>query len=80
MNFRRIGALIERDLRKFFRSPALMMVSMVLPLVQLIVLGYAFGGKVTGVEIGFVDRTTPWNRTKSAKCLTASRRGRVRSK
>src|ERR1700722_1749747 len=56
MNFRRVSALIERDLRKFFRSPALMMVSMVLPLVQLIVLGYAFGGKVTGVEIGFVDQ------------------------
>jgi ABC-type multidrug transport system permease subunit len=55
MNFNRIAALIERDLRKFFRSPALMMVSMVLPLVQLIVLGYAFGGKVTGVKIGFVD-------------------------
>ncbi|MGC2723606.1 MAG: ABC transporter permease [Candidatus Acidiferrales bacterium] len=55
MNFKRIAALIERDLRKFFRSPALMMVSMVLPLVQLIVLGYAFGGKVTGVKLGFVD-------------------------
>jgi len=55
MNFRRIAALIERDLRKFFRSPALMMVSMVLPLVQLIVLGYAFGGKVKGVKIAFVD-------------------------
>lgn len=55
MNLKRIAALIERDLRKFFRSPALMMVSMVLPLVQLIVLGYAFGGKVTGVKLGFVD-------------------------
>ena len=55
MNFARIAALIERDLRKFFRSPALMMVSMVLPLVQLIVLGYAFGGKVTGVKVAFVD-------------------------
>ncbi|MGA7915761.1 MAG: ABC transporter permease [Candidatus Acidiferrales bacterium] len=55
MNFKRIAALIERDLRKFFRSPALMMVSMVLPLVQLIVLGYAFGGKVTGVKLGFMD-------------------------
>jgi ABC-2 type transport system permease protein len=55
MNFKRVAALIERDLRKFFRSPALMMVSMVLPLVQLIVLGYAFGGKVTGVKIAFVD-------------------------
>jgi len=55
MNFKRIAALIERDLRKFFRSPALMMVSMVLRLVQLIVLGYAFGGKVKGVKIAFVD-------------------------
>jgi ABC-type multidrug transport system permease subunit len=55
MNFKRVAALIERDLRKFFRSPALMMVSMVLPLVQLIVLGYAFGGKVRGVKIAFVD-------------------------
>ena len=55
MNFKRIAALIERDLRKFFRSPALMMVSMVLPLVQLIVLGYAFGGKVKGVKVAFVD-------------------------
>jgi ABC-2 type transport system permease protein len=56
MKFSRIAALIERDLRKFFRSPALMMVSMVLPLVQLIVLGYAFGGKVTGVKVAFVDQ------------------------
>ena len=44
MNFGRIWALIERDLRKFFRSPALMMTSMVFPLLQLVVLGYAFGG------------------------------------
>ena len=46
MKFYRILALIERDMRKFFRSPALMMASMVFPLVQLIVLGYAFGGKI----------------------------------
>jgi ABC-2 type transport system permease protein len=55
MNFGRIWALIERDLRKFFRSPALMMTSMVFPLLQLIVLGYAFGGKVKGVRVGVVD-------------------------
>ena len=55
MNFGRIWALIERDLRKFFRSPALMMTSMIFPLMQLIVLGYAFGGKVTGVQVAFVD-------------------------
>src|ERR1700683_4439484 len=55
MNFVRVWALIERDLRKFFRSPALMMTSMIFPLMQLIVLGYAFGGKVTGVQVAFVD-------------------------
>ena len=39
----RIMAIIEREMRKFFRSPALMMASMIFPLVQLIVLGNAFG-------------------------------------
>jgi ABC-2 type transport system permease protein len=55
VKFFRIRALIERDLRKFFRSPALMMSSMVFPLMQLIVLGYAFGGKITGAKVALVD-------------------------
>jgi len=55
MKFFRVRALIERDLRKFFRSPALMMSSMIFPLMQLLVLGYAFGGKVTGAKVAFVD-------------------------
>ncbi len=56
MKLYRIGAIIERDMRKFFRSPALMMTSMVFPMMQLIVLGYAFGGKITGVKIALVDQ------------------------
>lgn len=52
----RIGALIERDLRRFRRSPTLMVVSMVLPLVQLVVLGYAFGGKIKNLRVGVVDQ------------------------
>ncbi len=48
-------AIVERDLRKFFRSPALMMAAMVFPLVQLIVLGNAFGGKVRDAKLGIVD-------------------------
>ncbi len=56
MKFYRVWALIERDMRKFFRSPALMMASMIFPLVQLIVLGYAFGGKIKGATIAFVDQ------------------------
>ncbi len=52
MKLYRIFALIERDMRKFFRNPALMMASMIFPLVQLVVLGYAFGGKITNVPGG----------------------------
>src|ERR1700690_1986537 len=48
-------AIIEREMRKFFRSPALMMVSMIFPLVQLIVLGNAFGGKIRDARMGIVD-------------------------
>jgi len=55
MKLYRIWALIERDMRKFFRSPALMTASMIFPLVQLVILGYAFGGKIRNATIGFVD-------------------------
>jgi ABC-2 type transport system permease protein len=55
MKLYRIQAIIERDMRKFFRSPALMMTSMVFPLMQLIVLGYAFGGKIKNVRLALVD-------------------------
>jgi ABC-2 type transport system permease protein len=55
MKFQRIFAIVERDMRKFFRSPALMMSSMIFPLMQLIVLGYAFGGKIKGIKVAVVD-------------------------
>ncbi len=51
----RMWAIVERELRKFVRSPALMLVSMVLPLVQLIILGNAFGGKIRDAQMGVVD-------------------------
>ena len=49
-------AIVEREMRKFFRSPTLMLVSMVFPLVQLIVLGNAFGGKIRDAKMGLVDQ------------------------
>ncbi len=51
----RMLAIVERDMRKFFRSPALMMVAMVFPLVQLVVLGNAFGGKIRDARVAVVD-------------------------
>lgn len=52
----RILAIIERDMRKFMRSPTLILVSMFFPLVQLVVLGYAFGGKIKQLRVGVVDQ------------------------
>jgi len=52
----RVMAIIEREMRKFFRSPALMLASMIFPLVQLIILGNAFGGKIRDAQVGIVDQ------------------------
>jgi ABC-2 type transport system permease protein len=52
----RVWAIIERDLRRFRRSPVLVVVSIIMPLVQLIVLGYAFGGKIKNLHVGVLDQ------------------------
>ena len=52
----RVWAIIERDLRRFRRSPALMFISMVMPIVQLVVLGYAFGGTIKNLQVGVIDQ------------------------
>ncbi|MGH9357218.1 MAG: ABC transporter permease [Terriglobia bacterium] len=52
----RIWAIIERDLRKFQRSPFLMFAALVLPLTQLVILGYAFGGNLRNLKVGVVDQ------------------------
>jgi ABC-2 type transport system permease protein len=48
-------ALIRRDLRKYFRSPVLMIVSLFLPLLQLVIIGHAFGGQIRGVAVALVS-------------------------
>ena len=49
-------AIVERELRRFRRSPTLMVVSLVFPVVQLVVLGYAFGGNVKHLKLAIVDQ------------------------
>jgi len=51
----RFLAIVEREMRKFFRSPVLMIMSMMLPLVQLVILGNAFGGKIRNTRVAVVD-------------------------
>ena len=52
----RTWAIIERELRRFRRSPMLIVMSLVMPIIQLIVLGYAFGGQVKHLKVGLVDQ------------------------
>jgi len=53
---RRTMAIVEREMRRFRRSPLLIVMSMVFPLAQLIVLGYAFGGNVKHLKLAIVDQ------------------------
>ena len=52
----RMWAIIERELRRFRRSPVLIVMSMTFPIVQLVVLGYAFGGNVKHLKVAIVDQ------------------------
>jgi len=52
----RAWAIIERELRRFRRSPVLIAMSMTFPVVQLVVLGYAFGGNVKHLKVAIVDQ------------------------
>jgi ABC-2 type transport system permease protein len=52
----RTWAIVEREMRRFRRSPILIIMSMVMPIVQLVVLGYAFGGNVKHLKLAIVDQ------------------------
>src|SRR3989449_996324 len=52
----RMLAILERELRRFRRSPALIMMSLVMPIAQLVVLGYAFGGQVWNLKLGIINQ------------------------
>jgi ABC-2 type transport system permease protein len=52
----RILAIVEREMRRFRRSPLLIIMAMIFPLVQLVILGYAFGGNVKHLKLAIVDQ------------------------
>jgi len=52
----RTWAIVERELRRFRRSPLLWAFTTFGPLLQLVVLGYAFGGTLHGLEVALVDQ------------------------
>ena len=69
----RTWAIIERELRRFRRSPMLIVMSLIFPLVQLVVLGYAFGGNVSNLTVA---RRRSGRRRAGGEGARAGRRGR----
>ena len=55
MDAQRVAAIVERELRKFVRTPMVLVMTLVMPLLQLVVLGNAFGGRVTHLNLAVVD-------------------------
>jgi ABC-type multidrug transport system permease subunit len=55
MNVQRVAAIVERELRKFARTPLILVMTLMLPLLQLFVLGNAFGGRATRLTVAVVD-------------------------
>jgi ABC-2 type transport system permease protein len=51
----RMFAIVEREMRKFFRSPTLMIMSLMMPLLMLVIMGNAFGGKIVGCRVAVID-------------------------
>ena len=56
MNRQRVFAIVERELRKFVRTPMILFMTLLMPLMQLFVLGNAFGGRTTHLQIAVVKR------------------------
>lgn len=47
--------IVERELRKFVRTPALLVMTLLMPILNLVVLGNAFGGRVRHLNVAVVD-------------------------
>lgn len=47
--------IVERELRKFIRTPALLVMTLLMPVLNLVVLGNAFGGRIRHVNVAVVD-------------------------
>ena len=55
MNWQRVSAIVERELRKFMRTPMILFMTLLMPLLQLFVLGNAYGGRATHLTLAVVD-------------------------
>jgi ABC-2 type transport system permease protein len=47
--------IVERELRKFMRTPMLIVMTLLMPVLNLVVLGNAFGGRIRHLNVAVVD-------------------------
>jgi len=52
----RAWAVAERDLRKFFRTPALFLPGVIFPIVHLVIMGYSFEGELKRLPVVVVNQ------------------------
>src|SRR5262245_33399739 len=52
----RTFAIVAREMMRLKRSPMLIFMSLTMPMLQLIVLGHAFGGQVKHLKVALVDQ------------------------
>lgn len=71
----RMWAIIERELRRFRRNPTMIILSMVLPVIQLCILGNAIGGHVKHLKVGVVDHDGGLQAVKIRELAGAVRAG-----
>ena len=71
----RTWAIVEREMRRFSKSPMMIVMSMIFPLMQLVVLGYAFGGNVKHLKLAIVDQDHGVPAVKIRELASACRSG-----
>src|SRR3954464_15571555 len=54
-DMKRALPIVERELRTFIRTPVLLVMTLFMPVLNLVVLGNAFGGRVRHLNVAVVD-------------------------
>src|SRR3954464_12223345 len=54
-DMKRALPIVERELRTFIRTPVLLVMTLFMPVLNLIVLGNAFGGRIRHLNVAVVD-------------------------
>ncbi len=57
------AAIFKRDFKKFLSNPAVVVMTLLFPLLYLVVFGNALGGTISHIPVGVVQEVPPYNDT-----------------